>query len=95
MAEYPIGANHLAHFTAVEHIGTFLQAEQARLTHELAFVRAREAEVVRNLKHLLLQSYGIDPAVPATIDSARGVIITPEPDHPVSSPSPDAPPGTE
>ena len=77
--EISIGVNHLAQLTQIEHVGQFLQAEAARLEYELAYVRTREAALTQELQSFLAQSYGIAPGQRVTLDTARALIITDEP----------------
>ena len=89
--EIGIGVNHLAQFTKIESVGQFLQAEAARLEYELAYVRMREAALAQELQSFLAQSYGIAPGRRVTLDTARALIITDDPQPaPDNTTSPDA-----
>jgi hypothetical protein len=76
MSETPIKAEHQSQAQQFEHIGTWLQTERRRLEAELAYVRAREAQLSRDVQAFLLQHYGITPGQTVTLDTSRGVIIT-------------------
>jgi hypothetical protein len=82
MAEISIGINHLAQLAQIEHVGMFLQAEAARLENELAYIRNREATLAHELQGFLLQTYGIEPGGRFTLDTARALIITDDPQPP-------------
>lgn len=76
MSETPIKPEHQQQAQRFEHIGTWLQEERRRLEAELAYIQTREATLSRDVQMFLLQSYGIAPGQPVTLDTVRGVITT-------------------
>jgi uncharacterized membrane protein len=63
----------------MEAVIQWLQAEQTRLIIELQAVQQRGAQLNAEVAALLQQSYGIDAQhISWALDTARGVIITPD-----------------
>lgn len=79
MADISIGNNHLAYLARMEHVGEWLQAEMARIEMERRTIMGQAQRHSAELIAFLQQSYGIDAQhVPVTVDTARGVLITPD-----------------
>jgi hypothetical protein len=84
MPEIPILVSHLPLVAKHQHIGEHLAAERTRLETELRYVMGQAQRVDAELTHFLQSAYGLD--VPVTVDSERGVLVTPD--------DPPAPPQT-
>ena len=64
---------------AQQHLAAWLSAEEARLSHELAYVREAAAHARAGLHAHLARTFGVDAAHdPVTIDLAqRRITVTP------------------
>ena len=79
MAETPIQPAHVPHLARVQTLIEWMQGEQTRLVIELQAVQRHGAQLNAEVAALLQQSYGIDAQHTSwTLDTARGVIITPD-----------------
>jgi hypothetical protein len=79
MPETTIGVNHRAHFLRLNTLTEHWVAERARLQAELNYVMQQGAKIEGEMLNLLKGSYHIDArTMPVTVDTDRGVIITPD-----------------
>lgn len=68
------------HIAAQQHHAGWLAQEEARLLHELAYVRGAAAQARAEFQALLARAYGIDAAHdPVTIDLAARTITVQQP----------------
>ena len=94
MAEITIGDNHRELVARWQHILEWLQGEQSRLDSERFYIIQKGAAIQQEMLYWLHNVYNtpLDGAG-VTVDSARGVIVTPDED-PKAEPQPatDSPP---
>lgn len=68
------------HIAAQQHHAGWLALEEARLAHELAYVRGAAAQARSEFQTLLARAYGVDAAHdPVTIDLAARTITVQQP----------------
>ncbi|HEX9413445.1 MAG TPA: hypothetical protein VF916_08055 [Ktedonobacterales bacterium] len=78
MAETPIQEEHKPALARAQHVLEWLQGERARLEAEFAQILAQGQREQAKLVAFLGEHYGVDLAVGFTLDTERGVIVTPD-----------------
>jgi hypothetical protein len=78
MAETPIRDEHRAQLTRTQHVLEWLRSERARLLGELDPVITMGEREQAKVVAFLGEHYGVDPTLGFTLDTERGVLVTPD-----------------